>query len=358
MLEALPDVLVRLWRVAPPPLPDGAPVLFLGAVPLPDGEAADALARARVTWVQGWAPDAVRLGAAGHVATPEPPPVPEGDTPGAYALTLVLPGRTREAVLADLGRAVLHTRPGGVVAAALPNRLGAPRYARHLAELLGEVGQDTKARCRLFWGTVGPDTRRDLARAWVEEGAPREGDDGWWTVPGAFSWEGVDKGTRLLSRALPATLPAEVMDLGAGLGHLSRAVLKGSRGVRTLHLVEADYASLQLAVRNLTPRAEAAGVQLVPHWVDATAHFGLPTVDAVVSNPPFHEGGRTDPAVGQAFLRAAARGLRKEGELWVVANARLPYEATLREQFAVSEEVKVANGFKILRAARPVTAWR
>ncbi|MDT9081655.1 methyltransferase, partial [Escherichia coli] len=73
-------------------------------------------------------------------------------------------------------------------------------------------------------------------------------------------------------------------------------------------------------------------------WADATQGRPGP-FDAVVMNPPFHNGRAADPALGLAFIRAAAHALTPSGTLWMVANRHLPYEAALREAFREVEEV-------------------
>ena len=57
------------------------------------------------------------------------------------------------------------------------------------------------------------------------------------------------------------------------------------------------------------------------------------SLDFVVMNPPFHDGGAEDRLLGQTFIRQAAIMLRRGGLLWVVANRHLPYEAVLGELF-------------------------
>ena len=56
-------------------------------------------------------------------------------------------------------------------------------------------------------------------------------------------------------------------------------------------------------------------------------------MDAVVMNPPFHEGRKADPELGQAFIEAAAGMLGAKGKLYMVANRHLPYEETLERLF-------------------------
>jgi 16S rRNA (guanine1207-N2)-methyltransferase len=76
-------------------------------------------------------------------------------------------------------------------------------------------------------------------------------------------------------------------------------------------------------------------------------------MDAVVMNPPFHTSRDADPAIGQAFIRAAHGMLAQNGKLWVVANRHLPYESTLGEFFAEVSEIAGDRSFKVLEAVRP-----
>ena len=51
-----------------------------------------------------------------------------------------------------------------------------------------------------------------------------------------------------------------------------------------------------------------------------------------------HNGREADPALGQAFVRAAQRGLAPDGVLWMVANRHLPYQSVLTELFLTVED--------------------
>jgi 16S rRNA (guanine1207-N2)-methyltransferase len=172
----------------------------------------------------------------------------------------------------------------------------------------------------------------------------------WETAPGGFSEGGVDRGSAMLADALPARLPRRVVDLGAGWGYLSARVLERPE-VGAAHLVEAEWASLEAARRNVAdPRA-------VFHWADALSVEAGP-FDMAVCNPPFHRGRAADPALGRAFIEAAARLLTPRGALWCVANRHLPYERTLAAAFAEHEEVAGDAAYKVIRAERPIGARR
>ncbi len=170
------------------------------------------------------------------------------------------------------------------------------------------------------------------------------------TSAGLFSAAGVDPGSALLAASLPEGLAGEAVDLGAGWGYLSAALLTRAPKIKVLHLVEADARALDCARRNVTdPRA-------VFHWADATLPLpGLQT-DLVIMNPPFHTGRKGQPGLGIAFIRAAAALLRPSGQLWLVANRHLPYEAAMAASFRRHEEVAGTPAFKVLKGEGPVRA--
>jgi 16S rRNA (guanine1207-N2)-methyltransferase len=146
-------------------------------------------------------------------------------------------------------------------------------------------------------------------------------------------------------------MKGHVVDLGAGWGYLARAVLT-REGVAAVDLVEAEALALDCARRNVTdPRARF-------HWADALTFRPDRPADAVVCNPPFHAARAADPALGAAFIRAAAAMLSPAGTLWLVANRHLPYAPVLSESFREVEEIGGDGAFRLTRAARPVRARR
>ncbi len=166
------------------------------------------------------------------------------------------------------------------------------------------------------------------------------------TAPGAFSVDAVDPGSKALADALPDTLKGSVVDLGAGWGFLSEAILN-CKSVTSVDLVEADHAALESARRNIQDdRARF-------HWADALSFRPKTPADHVVTNPPFHTGRTAEPALGQSFIRAAASMLARHGQLWLVANRHLPYEATLKEAFREVRLLSQTPSYKLYNASAP-----
>lgn len=174
---------------------------------------------------------------------------------------------------------------------------------------------------------------------------------GFVTEPGVFSADGIDPASRMLADALPESLGSKVVDLGAGWGYLAARILERA-GVEALHLVEANHAALECARANLDdPRAAF-------HWADAR-DWSLPEkVNAVVMNPPFHSSRKAEPELGLAFIDTAAKLLSLSGNLWMVANRHLPYEATLAARFQQVQEVGGDGRFKVIHARKPKAAKR
>jgi 16S rRNA (guanine1207-N2)-methyltransferase len=165
-------------------------------------------------------------------------------------------------------------------------------------------------------------------------------------VPGVFSADGPDPGSQLLAQALPANLPARVADLGAGWGWLAARVLE-REGVREVHLIEAEHSALECARLNVKDSRARF------HWADALTFRPEAAFDAIVMNPPFHTGRAGAPRLGAAFIAAAARMLVPQGELWMVSNRHLPYEAVLQGAFREVQELPGSPAFKLHRAQGP-----
>ncbi len=180
----------------------------------------------------------------------------------------------------------------------------------------------------------------------IDEGAPRHVDNlALCTQPGIFSWDRLDPGTALLLANLPP-LKGRGADFGCGLGILSRAVL-GSEAVTALTLLEIDRRAVEMARRNV------ADPRVTILWSDIRTAGAVPDrLDFVVTNPPFHDGGIEDQALGRTFIARAAESLRPGGTLWLVANAHLPYEAALREAFRSVSVTAQAGGYRAFEARR------
>ncbi|MEO8926809.1 MAG: methyltransferase, partial [Caulobacteraceae bacterium] len=114
-----------------------------------------------------------------------------------------------------------------------------------------------------------------------------------------------------------------------------------------LTLLDIDRRAVAAASRNIgDPRA------VVVHGDARSAAGHIAELDFVIMNPPFHDGGREDRGLGQAFIAAAARMLRKGGVCRLVANVALPYEAALIAHFREVSLIAQGRGYKVHEARK------
>lgn len=333
--------------------------LDVGEITLPPGEGGVLFLRARAgAWLHAW-PRSVftceqgfkpandelaqyRLRAAAQV-----------DADRRFPLVLVLPPRQRDESRALLARAIRHAAPGGIVVACQANSEGARSGEADLAQLAGPVRSLSRHKCRVFWSEpVGAHLDPALIDAWLALDAIRPILDGRYVSrPGLFAWDRIDAASALLAEHLPSTLHGHVADLGAGYGYLSTELVRRCERIQAIDLYEAEQRALEPARLNLERAIAAAGrpVATTQFWHDV-AHGLERRYDAIVSNPPFHQGRADRPELGQAFITAAAKALRADGELWLVANRHLPYEATLAARFGEVRRVAEREGYKVIAA--------
>ncbi|HAI59695.1 MAG TPA: 16S rRNA methyltransferase [Xanthomonadaceae bacterium] len=281
----------------------------------------------------------------------------DGATDGSPPpLVVALPPRSRDEGRALLARAWQEVAVGGVVVGAALNDEGARSYEKDLAALAVLAGTLSKAHGRAFWTVPRPAALAADAKAvldrWRAADAPRlDPASGRWTRPGVFNEGRLDAGSALLIEHLPDDLRGRIADLGSGSGLLSIAALERCRGITSLDLFEAEARALDLARRNLA----GASLPIGFHWLDVARGVARPEggFDTVLCNPPFHIGARGVPALGRAFIAAAAASLHHGGQLLLVANRHLPYEDVLRESFGRGEALAERAGFKVYRAWAP-----
>lgn len=251
-----------------------------------------------------------------------------------FATSVIALPRARRAAQALIASAALSTKGPLVIDGQKTDGIASILKAMKSRAEIGEV--ISKAHGKLFVATGGDFSDWHHAPSSVE---------GFVTAPGVFSADGIDPGSAALSAALPKAMKGHVIDLGAGWGYLSDAVLKHD-GVKSIELVEADFVALEAAKENIKdPRASFV-------WGDATSHVGA-AADHVVMNPPFHTERIANPDLGRAFIRSAAKLLKPKGTLWLVANRHLPYESTLEESFHTVQLLNQSASYKITSATRP-----
>lgn len=176
------------------------------------------------------------------------------------------------------------------------------------------------------------------------------------TLPGLFSWKGLDPASRLLFDALaegePAKAGERILDLGCGTGVLGAALAKR---FPELQVTLSD--DLAAAVRAANRTITINGLEERCHVV---AEDGPPRPDggelrpyaAILSNPPFHRGTATDYPLARSWLERAADLLKHHGRLWLVGHRFLNFGELMKESFTRIDEVAADGSFIVWRGRK------
>lgn len=162
---------------------------------------------------------------------------------------------------------------------------------------------------------------------------------------GVFATTSLDRGTRLLLRALSAAMPpggrgdggqpasaqpltdrsvlGQALDLGCGSGIVATVLARLGWDV-----LACDSSAAAVESTRLTARANDVSVEV--RRADGTPS-GMRDLDLVACNPPFHRGAAKDSSAAFSMIADAGRALRPGGQLWLVYNSHLPYLPVARE---------------------------
>lgn len=164
------------------------------------------------------------------------------------------------------------------------------------------------------------------------------------SLPGVFSLGELDEGTALLLPNMKLPELGRVLDFGCGAGIIG-AVAKRRKPQLDVELIDVSALALESARRTLAQNGIEALVYPSNAWSDIEGRFKV-----VLSNPPFHTGIKTDYRAVTELIAQARKKIVYDGWLEVVANAHLPYEGWLQEQFKRVAVVAETTKFKVYSA--------
>lgn len=167
-------------------------------------------------------------------------------------------------------------------------------------------------------------------------------------LPGVFSRERLDLGTRVMLPCLPdASRALRVVDLGCGNGALGiQAALNNP--LAELTFIDESYAAVASARRNFADALDGRQATFVVG--DGLQDAEADSVDLVLCNPPFHQQQVIGDEIAMRLFQQSQRALVEGGELWVVGNRHLGYHVKLRRFFGQVKQVGGNSKFVVLRA--------
>ena len=243
---------------------------------------------------------------------------------------------------------------GGPIFVCGANDEGIKSAAAHLAPLLGAVETITvKNHCRVL-AARRPGAMASLRGSltdWRETFVVDLGDGprSWVSYPGLFAHGRIDEGTKLLLANLPPLRPgARVLDFGCGTGVIAAAARATSTDLDPT-LLDQDSLALEAARENVP----GARLVLTADIAELAGRF-----DAILSNPPLHDGHAEDLKAFEGLIAACPRLFMPQAVLRVVVQGRIVARRLLERGFAIVTEVARTSRYVVLEGREPKAITR
>lgn len=171
------------------------------------------------------------------------------------------------------------------------------------------------------------------------------GGQSFFSKPGVFGWDKIDRGSALLVSVLDKVLRdmrsvSSVLDLGCGWGYLMLATKEQTIPRRVA--VDNNMAALAAAAKNFAE----AGLDVECVADDAGSSL-RERFDLIVCNPPFHHGFAVSDTLTKHFLASAQRLSRRSTRAVFVVNQFIPLERLSGDYFGSCRELAEGHGFRV-----------
>lgn len=242
-----------------------------------------------------------------------------------------------------LNLAALHLKLGGQLLIVGENKGGIRSIPKQLPDYFDKAfKQDNARHCILFSSELNTAAPKIDLQDWLTR-YQLDTPQGPLTIcnlVGVFSEKRLDAGTALLLENLP-TLSGQVLDFGCGAGVLAAALLKAQPELK-LQCIDINAMALASCQLTLAENGLAAEVFASDGLTQCQGLF-----DAIISNPPFHDGLVSTTNIATQFVSDSQRHLKRNGELHIVANRHLPYSDALANTFGQVNVIAENNKYKV-----------
>ncbi len=238
---------------------------------------------------------------------------------------------------------------GGTLALVGDNKSGAKSGGKVLSQHTDNCYKlDAARHCSLFIGiSTAPPKPFELGE-WFKDVNISIGEKAitMRTLPGVFSHGELDSATELLLQNASLNNTEQVLDFACGAGVIGVWLAKYHQAQ---NVVMSDINALALYCANETATLNHVNAKVV-------ASDGLDQIDgyfdAVVTNPPFHTGVKTDYAISEQFIQRLPGILKPNGELLLVANRFLPYPEQIARAIKQPKTLAQTNKFNLYYCQR------
>ncbi len=156
------------------------------------------------------------------------------------------------------------------------------------------------------------------------------------SLPGVFSATQLDEGTALLLQAI-SDLDGKGLDFGCGCGVISAALSKAFN----TKMLALDVDAMAISSTEKTFEINNIDGEVIhSNGLQNVLDKNL-NVDFIATNPPFHTGIKTDYSIVADFVKQSSKILKNSYQIWLVANAFLPYPELFKQHLKLAKSQTV-----------------
>jgi len=162
------------------------------------------------------------------------------------------------------------------------------------------------------------------------------------TLPGIFSFDRLDKGTRILLETIRIPDGSILLDLGCGYGVIG--VVAALTGAKRVDMVDTNLLAISASQENVK-WLDLYNANVIPS--DALLSVKDRRYSLILTNPPFHSGKKVDFQMAQAFIKQSWQQLEPAGQFALVANQFIRYDDVMRPLFRQVTQAAHTEGFQV-----------
>ena len=267
----------------------------------------------------------------------------------AFDQAIIFVPKSKELLNYILHNVVSRLSAGAFIFLVGEKKGGVERAAKQLQPYGPALKLDSARHCQMWQMTIEKTVTAKTLEEWAMQYTVTtpNGELTICSLPGVFSQKSLDVGTAVLLPYLSQVTAGKIADFGCGAGVISAYLAKLNPENRIFAM---DVDAFALASTRMTFDKN----NLLPERLEIKAVTGIEDaplfLHAIVSNPPFHQGIKTDYNASENLCKTARRHLKSGGELWLVANRFLNYPILIEQNFGQCTIKADQQGFKVLFA--------
>jgi 16S rRNA (guanine1207-N2)-methyltransferase len=167
-----------------------------------------------------------------------------------------------------------------------------------------------------------------------------------YSKPGVFGWNKIDKGTELLLASLKELMhnrefnPSKVLDLGCGYGWIFLNI--DQYGFENITATDSNAAAIIAAQKNALIM-KTSTTTIASDCGDTIED----SFDLILCNPPFHQGFQHTQTLTDKFIRACCQKAKKNGHVLLVTNEFVAFDRLAKRLFSYKKTLLKKQGFKV-----------